>query len=380
MPRQTERLPLVTAAPGSHQELIVHRYGAADARPKAYLQASLHADETPGMLVQHHLMRLLEAAEAEGGIAGEILVVPYANPIGLAQQVNARLVGRYDMAGGGNFNRNWPDLFTPLVEKLEGKLGAEAESNVALIRSAMTAHVDGLQAATPLESLRLALARLAADADIVLDLHCDDDALMHLYLVPAHWPQGADLAAELRCRAVMLSADSGGASFDETFSTPWTKLAERFPDAAIPAACFSGTVELRGQADVSDDLAEQDAEALFRFLQRRGVIAGDPGPLPEPSCDATPLEGCEAIKAPATGVLSYEAHLGEDIRKGQVIAYLVDPTATDPTQARRAITSSTDGLLLSRRAHKFVYPGFSVAKVVGTEPLPHLIGEVLVND
>jgi len=380
MPRQTERLPLVTAAPGSRQELIVHHYGTADARPKAYLQASLHADETPGMLVQHHLMGLLEAAEADFAIRGEILLVPYANPIGLAQQVNARLVGRYDMAGGGNFNRNWPDLFGPVAEKLEGRLGPDAESNVALIRSAMTAHIDGLKAGTPLDSLRLALARLAADADIVLDLHCDDDALMHLFLVPAHWPQGADLAAELGCRAVMLSADSGGASFDETFSTPWTKLAERFPEAAIPPACFSGTVELRGQADVSDDLAEKDAKALFRFLQRRGVVAGDPGPLPEPSCEATPLEGCEAIKAPATGVLSYETHLGDEIRKGQVIAYLVDPTAADPKHARRAITSSTDGLLLSRRAHKFVFPGFSVAKVVGTEPLPHLIGGSLLED
>ena len=127
-------------------------------------------------------------------------------------------------------------------------------------------------------------------------------------------------------------------------------------------------------------MAEDDAKALFRFLQRRGVISGDPGPLPAPFCDATPLEGCDTIKAPTTGVLSYQAELGEDIHKGQVIAYLIDPTAADPVQARRAITSGTDGLLLSRRAHKFVYPGFSVAKVVGVEPLPHLIGGVLVND
>lgn len=380
MARQTERLPLVTSAPGSHQELIVHRYGAADARPKAYLHASLHADETPGLLVQHHLTRMLEAADAEGAIAGQILLLPYANPIGLAQQVNARLVGRYDMAGGGNFNRNWPDLYTPLAETLDGRLGADAAANVALIRNAMLAHIDTLQATTPLGRLRLALTRLAADADIVLDLHCDDDALMHLFLTPAHWPQGTDLAAELGCRAVMLAEDSGGRSFDETFSTPWTKLAKRFPEAAIPAACFSGTVELRGQADVSDALAEEDAKALFRFLQRRGLIAGDPGPFPQALCEATRLDACESIKAPSTGVLSYEVQLGEDVSKGQVIAYLVDPAATDPAQARRAITSGTDGLLLSRRAHKFVFPGFSVAKVVGTVPLPHLIGGILVED
>src|SRR3546814_8708707 len=73
--------------------------------------------------------------------------------------------------------------------------------------------LDHLAAQTPtseLHSLRLALGGLAADADVVLDLHCDDQSLMHLFLVPAHWPQAAELAADLGCRAVLLAEDSGG--------------------------------------------------------------------------------------------------------------------------------------------------------------------------
>jgi hypothetical protein len=59
-----------------------HRYGKPGARPKAYLQASLHADEIPGMLAAHHLIGLLDDADKRGEIKGEIIVVPVANPVG----------------------------------------------------------------------------------------------------------------------------------------------------------------------------------------------------------------------------------------------------------------------------------------------------------
>ena len=89
---------------GTARSLVVHRYGAAGARPKAYLQASLHADETPPMLVAHHLAALLDDAARADRIAGEIVLVPAANPIGLDQNVAGTHVGRYELAGGGNFN------------------------------------------------------------------------------------------------------------------------------------------------------------------------------------------------------------------------------------------------------------------------------------
>ena len=380
MARRSERIPLVTAAPGTRHEILVHRYGAPGARPKAYLQASLHADETPALLTQHHLIRLLDRADQEGAITGEIVVVPYANPIGLAQHVNGTQLGRYELAGGGNFNRNWPDLFTVVADRLGGRLTDDAEANVALIRAAMDELLQGLTARRGLDALRLELARRACDADFVLDLHCDDDALMHLFLLPEHWPQGQDLAAELGCRAVMLCEDSGGASFDETFSTPWTKLAARFPDKPIPPACFSCTVELRGQADVSDALAAGDARALFRFLQRRGLVAGDPGPLPEPLCEATRLDACDSVRSPASGVLSYAVELGSQVRKGDVIAHLIDPAAECPEAGRRAITCRGEGLVLARRAHKFAYTGFTIAKIVGREPLAHRQRGSLLED
>ena len=102
---QITRVPLPAAAPGSPRHLTVVRYGGVDARPKAYLQAALHADEIPGLLVLHHLRMLLDSAAARGEVLGQVVINPYANPIGLAQNVNGKLVGRFSLGGAGNFNR-----------------------------------------------------------------------------------------------------------------------------------------------------------------------------------------------------------------------------------------------------------------------------------
>lgn len=380
MAHNIERLALGAGNPGTQREIILHRFGPTGARPKAYFQASLHADEIPALLVAHHLLRRLMALDADGAIRGEVVVVPFANPIGLDQLVNSFHLGRHDLAGGGNFNRGWPDLFEPVAEHVEGELGASAEANIAAIRDAMAGAINAWEPVGQLDFLRSCLAAQAVDADFVFDMHCDNDADMHLFLIPEHWPQAADIAAELGCRAVLLAEDSGGGSFDEAFSTPWVRLARQFPDYPIPAACLSGTVEFRGLADVSDELADGDAAALIRVLQRHGVIVGDPGPLPEPLCEATRLDACEVIRAPGPGVISYAVALGAEVETGDIIAWLVDPAAADPNQGRRAIRAGTNGRVLSRQDRGYVQPGMTLAKVVGTEPLPNRTGGYLLTD
>ncbi|MEX2200170.1 MAG: succinylglutamate desuccinylase/aspartoacylase family protein [Dongiaceae bacterium] len=378
MSKTIERIDLMGVSPGTARHVSVHRYGRKGARPKAYLQASLHADETPGMLVQHHLMKMLDEADRAGAIRGEIIVVPVANPIGLGQWLNHHMAGRYELGGGGNFNRGWPDLHAGLAQRVAGKLGPDPATNVATARAAMAAGIDEFRATTEMTGLRLAVCRLAHDADFVFDLHCDDDSLMHLFLVPAHWPDAADLAADIGTRAILLAEDSGGRSFDETFSTPWTRLAATLDEQTpLPAACMAATIEYRGQADANDELAAADAAGLFRFFQRRGLVGGDAGPLPTALCEATMLDACDVVRSPVAGIATYRRPLGAWIEKGETIAEIVDPLADDPRQARTPVQAQTEGMLLSRRSHKMVRPGDSLAKVVGREPLAYRQGMLL---
>jgi predicted deacylase len=366
MTHTIETIALPAMSPGTQRILKVHRYGAPGARPKAYVQAGLHADELPGMLAAHHLLQRLNEAAARGEVTGEIVLVPAANPIGLSQSVLTVHAGARHVRSGGDFNRHWPDLFEGLPAALEGKLGRDAAANVAAIRAAMRMKVEQLERHDELSALRRALLLLSHDADIVLDLHCDDEALPHVFMMPQHWPAGADLAAEIGAAACMLCDDSGLQCFDETNSLPFTRLAkllgDRFP---MPAACFAATVEFRGQSDVFDELAERDARGLYRFLQRRGVMAGGPGPMAEP-CAASPLERADYLHVLVAGLIAYKVALGDRVRKGDLIAEIVDPMADDPMQARTQIRTATDGLVISRCLKKLAAPGDSIGIVAGT--------------
>jgi len=370
LPHQFTPIDLPSATPGTSRRIPVHRFGVVGARPKAYLQAAIHADELPGTLVLSHLVSLLAQLDAAGEVVGEVFVAPAVNPIGFAQWLAHHHVGRYELGGAGNFNRGWPDLADAVAGRVESQIGPDADANVAAIRAAALAesarsveHDDG----TEVDALRRAVLALSLDADIVLDLHCDNEALLHIYLGTGLWPRAADLSAELGSRATLLALESGGNPFDEVFSKLWHDLAERLGTRGpIPPACLSATVELRGQPDVGDETAIPDAQALVRFLRRRGLVAGDPGPLPEALCEATALEATEVVRAPAAGVVSYTVSIGDTVRTGDALATLLDPTAADPIGTRRVLRAGTDGLVLSTRVDKLVRPGDTVAKVVGT--------------
>jgi predicted deacylase len=117
------RIVLPSMTPGTGRHLTVYRFGKAGARPKAYLQASIHANELPGAMALHHLLPMLVEAERRGRIQGEVVVVPVVNPIGLSQLVGNNHLGRYDFLGRDNFNRNWHDLSEAVAKRVDGKLG-----------------------------------------------------------------------------------------------------------------------------------------------------------------------------------------------------------------------------------------------------------------
>jgi len=373
MSRRTERILLPPTGFGTAASLTVHRFGRPGARPRAYLQAGLHADELPGLLVLHHLARLLErAGEA---VTGEAVLLPVANPPGLGQYVAGRHLGRYDLAGLGNFNRDFPDLTDAAAARLDGRLGADPHENRARVQAALADAAAALPAPAGPAGLKVRLLQLAAGADIVLDLHADDDALVHLYTVDDAWPAAADLAGWSGAAAVLLARESGGEPFDEALSRPWWRLAERFgPACPLPAGCLAATLELRGENDVAEAQAIADAGRLFRFLQGRGVVAGDPGPAPA-AVPATPLAGVEMLRAPRPGLLSWHAAPGDRLRRGQPVCDLIDPVEGE----RTTLGAGTDGLLFARRRDRLARPGDIVAKLAGPAPLAGRTGRLLTD-
>jgi predicted deacylase len=361
---------LTPATPGVRVELQSLHYGTPGAGPKATLQAALHADEIPGLLVAHHLRERLAALEAEGRIVGEVVLVPVANPLGLAQRLLHMPLGRFEIASGENFNRHYADLFDTVAARVDGKLGPDAADNVAAIRAALREAASALPARSAIESLRRVLLNLSIDADVVLDLHSDSQAVLHLYTESSAWPQVEPLARLMGAQAVLLAEESGDHPFDEACSTLWPRLAARFGAAhPIPPACVAVTVELRGESDVSHDLAARDAQALVDYLCWRGVIApeadGAPPVLPPLRCEATPLAGSMPVNAPHGGVVVYVRELGATVAAGEHLADLVEPLSGLVTP----LLSPVDGVLYARDLRRFLPAGAGVLRVAGREAL-----------
>lgn len=355
---RSETLVLHGVIPGTQHVLTVQRFGKAGARPQIYIQASLHADEIPGMICAHHLREKLLLLEAASQIVGEIVLVPMANPLGLTQVLHGHQIGRFALEDGGNFNRDFPDLAQAAIAFMQPFANDCAATQTAMAREALAQSLDDLNPVRPQDHLKQLLLGMALQADLVLDLHCDAEAVSHLYTLPSSAQMFEPLSQLLRAQAVLLADVSGGNPFDEAVSRPWAELAEK---SLAPQACHSVTVELRGQADVSHVQGAADAAAIISFLTHKGAISGPMPELPEAACQPTPLAGCEVLTAPSAGMLVYHCTVGAHVSAGQPVCDIVDPISGNML----TIPAQSAGVLFARSRNRFAQAGMRLGKIAG---------------
>jgi predicted deacylase len=384
MALKTSSITLPSMTPGTQRSIPVLRFGKAGARPKVYMQAAIHANEMPGTMAMHHLMPLLAEADKKGLIQGEIILVPTVNPIGQAQLVGNSHAGRYNLLSYENFNRNWIDLTEAVAERVGKKLGADAEANVRTIRKAAQESLKALKPLNELGTLRVEVQKLSCDADFVLDLHCDIYAALHLFGAKNDVATGtlSSLAADLGVEATMYNDPYPKAlTFSGVNSVMWARLAEKFPQANIPQACMSVTVEMRSQHDVSDALGQSDAQNLYRWLVRQGVVGGQAAPLKKLKAAPAPMSGMDVGYSTCTGFLVFHVKPGAKVKKGQAICDVIDPANPHGAKGRTTFTSQTDGVLFSRRFDGYLsWPGQVMYRICGPKPLPHRIGATGLDD
>ena len=366
-------------APGQSTTLYWYTAGPADAPTKVHLQAALHADEQPGTMALHHLLPMLRDADAAGKLNARFVIYPSVNPLGLATRVLRRHIGRYDLETGVNFNRRWPDLYPQIAEAIVGKLTADPKANLATIRNAVGEWLDQQQPVTAAQRLRLLILKSAYDADIVLDLHCDDESLKHIFTSPDLMPGLQDLSDHMQVAATLTAEDSGGGSFDEVLPNLYRKARRANPEHPIPMGAETATLEYRGQADTHDEMGREDAQGLHDFFAGRGLIAATPRVAPS-APGPTPFEATEVLRADRPGLLAYRVGLGDRVGKGDVVADIIAMDGTEAFIARTPLRAGTDGIILSRASAKYVVVGSSVAKIVGTAILPARAGGYLLED
>jgi predicted deacylase len=313
------------------------RFEGAEGGPKVHLQAGVHADEIAGMLVLHLLMQRLEVAQSQGRLKGSVTVVPQANPLGIGQFRQGRILGRYHDATGHNFNRGF-------------------DQSAAMERPS-----------TVVQAWQKKLVQLAAPADVVLDLHTDDEALPYLYVHRSFWPRGRELAAALRMDVAIIWDDGDDGSFEETVIAPWLR-------EGTTAQRMAATLELRGQGDVSDHFAEQDAQGLYAWLCAYGVIEDEVAPADWP-VEVVEMGHMETILAPQPGVLIFEKQLGDLVEQGQRFARILRRPGDSSSEV--VLYAEQTGRLVTRYRDRLIAQGMGVAKFTGSRPSRNWNGGLL---
>ena len=339
---QKTEIVIAGDTPGVEWRLPVLRFVGKDASaPKTYMQAALHAGELPGVAALHFFIPMLEQAEKNGEILGDITIVPKANPIGAAQYLYGELQGRFEQGGRINFNRDFP--LVPLSEC--AALTSEPRSRLAV------------------DQLKRHLLSMAVTADLVLDLHCDDESVLYAYFDQLFWPAATDLAESFGLEAVLLS-DGSSAAFEEAVTYAW-KHADLGHRKNWHDDRISLTMEFRGQRDVHADTAKIDAEGIMSFLKRRGAIAGTPSRNEPFSGSVAGLDYVQMVNAPVGGTVLFEKDIGEKVRAGDRLAVIVNEPG-DP-QRDVVITSPCDGAIVTRVQHRFVRPTDNLMKIASQE-------------
>jgi predicted deacylase len=383
----TEHSELPALSPGASHRLLKHTFEGVGSELSAYIQAGLHADELPGMLVIQHLLDALVKLDNAGRIRGRIVVRPFANPIGLGQRVFGAHTGRFNLDNGENFNRRFPDLTSRVKTALATR--DISHNDVTSAKDLFAEVAAELTPLDPVAAMKAALLTEALQHDIVLDLHCDTDGILHLYSSRSQHVQAVALARCMQIKAVFLEDRAGGTPFDEAITQCWSVLQQAgVVDEEHAAFCTS--VELRGQADVSDAFAHADAQGILHYLALRGLVDFDPDnaqatpddgfhPLAEQDVMVFPLEGVSHVPAPVGGLVAYKKRPGDTVKTGELIAEII-PLLGAIGAARHPVFSDVDGLLIVQQYMKLVRPGQRVALLAGKEALPHRKTGQLLND
>ena len=327
---EIEHITLDSDTLGQALSLRVFRFRGSGGGPAVYIQGALHSQEMPGMVAIDRLIPRLEVAETEGLLSGDVTLVPLANPIGLAQAMYGQTLGRFDANTRINFNRSFP---SKAADELTGKPVAER--------------------------LKATLLAIAEQADVVLDLHCDDEGPVYLYVSERQIEEGRRLARAMQATVILTDASDDPISFDLAVGVRWAAQ-NRNQDAR-----FSATVELRGMTDVTLELAAQDAEGLYRYLIEIGTVNDELPSISPIEPIVGDVDAAQLIPTPVAGAILYDVGFGDWVKEGQRLVVVL----SEPGLANHEICSPFDGQVMTRREVRFARRGDDVIKVL-RHPLP----------
>ncbi len=369
---ERKEIALRTNATGQKLTAPVFICHGRNGRPLAYLQANVHGGELQGNAAILALFDLLEREPPRGSL----ILVPRVNPVSANQQVGDYVAGVYDLATGQNFNRGYLYLTGPSRASTAPYVDVDAFAAVhqdATLSEIRDGFREALKAA--LGAIRdsaltwgiearlefaLGVQELAVEADVVMDLHTGDRAPRYLYA-----PEGSTAAIRAFGIPFVLEVPSRfGGSLDEGAFVPWNDLSEAFQRLGrtdVRRFVDGFTVELGSMNTFSLAQGAEDARRIASALRYYGVLDGDPDD-PAYRIVCCSVNDYRSVAAPAGGLVDPAVTPGTPVRKGDLLARIVDPSRITEMPPRSGdavveVRAPEDGVVLLFHAFSSIPKG-----------------------
>ena len=309
-------------ASGATLTVPVYRLKGNVKGPSVYIQANMHGAEVQGNAVIYQLLELLQNIT----LAGDITLVPYANPVACNHKNGEYTLGRFDPITGVNWNRMYhfnEQMIPEFAKSYQQRETKEVEQAFrALLVNEVNEKLDhNVFGLTTGQRIAYQLQKLAHQADFVLDLHTGPISSKHLYC-----PEYAiDSASYFDIPHTILIPNSFDGAMDEATFCPWWTLTQQLSALGreLDFNKESFTVELGSQEQIDLDVAYQDALSILSYLQYKGVISESEYQPEKMTRYACYLKDYKAFYAPMGGMVDYLAPFGEPLAAGEAIARIL---------------------------------------------------------
>jgi predicted deacylase len=324
--------------------------------PTIYLQANVHGAEVQGNAVIFKLIEKLKDIKFKG----KIIMVPQANPYGLSNKMGTYTYGRFNPVTGDNWNRMYIDYFK--LDEGAGKINLEQFVNEhghksdeeivllykELIKQKVSEYRDYHASYGPNENkaVFIKLQEMAAEADMVLDLHTGPIATRYIYS-PKYLE---DKCADINFPHYIIIPNEFGGAMDEATFNPWVKLYERLKkDGRVLNHIFEAyTVELGSEEYISMKDAEDDADNILNLLKKRDILIDYDKEVTKPKMHFCPLKDYKMYRAPHSGLIEYHITPGQEFAVNDVLATLYRfDQLEDLESSKTEIRANTRGVVIN---------------------------------
>ncbi len=279
-------------------------------------------------------------------ISGKIILVPNCNPVGTNIKAGEYTQGRFDPVNGTNWNRgyfydeNQVREFATTVDKSSSLDAIKSEFRQRLSASieAKLAQPWGLGLA---QQLNLKLQKIAVEADVVLDLHNGPVSTRHVY-IPEYAKHAAHQFSIPHC--IFMPNVFAGALDEACFCTWWLLqdcLSSRF-DSEFNFGVEAFTLEMGSQEVIDFAEGEKDALGILGYLASKGVLDNQQYQPAEMQRLGVSLADYKTMFTDFGGMVEYCVKPGQKVKKGEVMARVLNIDNLDDDQAVHSVLAPCD--------------------------------------